>query len=149
VSHRWRIGDRVQLGQLLVQLDDREAKEELTIKQARLDGRKATLRAAQAAKEAADLNYAVHEKLVAQGAISREELAGSRLARVKCNEEIQSEVAAVEAATGELRLAKLRVESHQIRSPARGVIAAVLRQPGEAVRKYEPIVELKVADEAD
>jgi multidrug resistance efflux pump len=70
------------------------------------------------------------------------------LAQVKHYEWV-SKAEAVKQAEVELRQAKTLVEMHEIRSPARGVIKTICKQPGEAVRKLEAVLVIQLSGERD
>jgi hypothetical protein len=38
----------------------------------------------------------------------------------------------------------IELDKHTIRSPVRGVVTAIYRQPGEAVRELEPVVQIEI-----
>jgi multidrug resistance efflux pump len=63
----------------------------------------------------------------------------------------QCEAIAKEAAVKQARLEVARAEiilaTYAIRSPARGVIKAIYRHPGEAVRKYEAVFAIQLPKE--
>ena len=49
----------------------------------------------------------------------------------------------------ELKQAQAIIEMHEIRSPARGVLRAIYKQPGEAVRSLEAVFLLQVEAEKE
>jgi multidrug resistance efflux pump len=57
--------------------------------------------------------------------------------------------AAKELAEIELRQARARLETYEIRSRVRGVLRAIYKHPGEAVRALEPVFLIQIAKEQE
>jgi multidrug resistance efflux pump len=130
-------GDTVEEGQLLARLDDGPAAAEVRILEARLSA---------ARSEHAE-------------ALKREKLAWNRLEMIKrlpgCGSlddvhafhitfrryaaEATSKEEAVNVAEQVLKQAKLILDTYEIRSPAAGVIKAVAKKKGEAVKTFETV----------
>jgi RNA polymerase sigma factor (sigma-70 family) len=156
-TKKWRrlkAGDQVDKGQLLGLLDDRLARDDVAIKEAKLRAAEADRDAALKTKDDRMARYRTQEILFGQGpagvpATSKEDLrAALLLAQVKHYEWV-SKAEAVKQAEVELRQAKTLVEMHEIRSPARGVIKTICKQPGEAVRKLEAVLVIQLSGERD
>jgi multidrug efflux pump subunit AcrA (membrane-fusion protein) len=140
---RLQKGDAVAEGQLLGFLDDCLARDEMGIKQARLRVAVADGEAAYKTKEELYARYQVQVHLFKGGglrATTEEDLRAALLLSQTKHYEWISKREAIKQAEAELRQAKTVLEMDEIRSPARGVVKTILKYPGEAVKKLEPIL---------
>jgi len=149
---RLQKGDSVEAGQLLGVVDDRLARNEVAIKEAKLKGAGADQEAALKIKEEAMARYKTQERLFGNGgggnrlpATSIEDLRAAKLMAETRHLEWVSKGEAVKQAEAELELARTLVEMHEIRSPARGVIKDINKYQGEAVRKLEPVLVIQLS----
>jgi RND family efflux transporter MFP subunit len=110
-------GDHVEIGQLIVELDDRDYR-------AQAGRAEASLRVAQANRKLAESDLARMKKLSEQGVTSRQELDQSenRYAVAAAN---------VSQAENDLIQARTNLDDTKLRSPVRGVVLAKLRGVGE------------------
>jgi RNA polymerase sigma factor (sigma-70 family) len=136
---RLRVGDRVEAGQLLARVDDRLAREEVAIKNAKLEATEADRRAATKTKEEAQRRYEFVLRAEAHKAVSNEDVRGAKLTWDRYVEEENAKIAAIKQAQAELRAAHTIVQMHEIRSDISGVIKAIYRHKGEAVKALEPV----------
>jgi RNA polymerase sigma factor (sigma-70 family) len=145
---RLRVGDRVEEGQLLARVDDRPARAELDVKRALLEVAQAEHRASQATREESQKRYEsmLKAKKAAPGAVSEDELRGAKLTWDRYKEEERAKAAGVAAAEAQLRMARTILERHEVRSSLRGVIRAIYKRRGEAVKALEPVLQIE-ADE--
>lgn len=122
------LGDTVEKGDLLVQLEDREAR--LQVEQARAA-------VAQARAQAAEANRNLErvEKLFAGGAVSRQQVdqatTGAQLARGQ-----------LQAAEAALALAQTNLDNTRVLAPARGVISRRSVEPGALISLGVTLFEL-------
>lgn len=144
---RLRVGDTVEAGQLLTRLDDQLARNDATLKEARLQASKAELRATTVTKAEADRRVKAMESSMQKvpGSVSKDDYEGARLTAARYREEEVARRAAVTVCEAELEQAKTMLTTYQIRSPVRGVVRELCKVPGEAVRAGEPIVRLAVS----
>ncbi len=145
---RLREGDTVKEGQMLAQLDDRLARNEVAIKRARVAAAQADLTAAGAmAKEAqARLDRLDDIKRQNPRVVSTEEYSGAVLTRDKHREEAVSKKEQVKLARLELDHTQTVLEMYTIRSPVNGVLHRILKRRGEGVRKLETVFEIRPAE---
>ena len=141
---RLKEDDPVTAGQLLARLDDRLARDEVAIKQDRLQAAEADLVAAEKSRDEARERYLRQMQLRAAGeATSEEEIANARLAWTKEYYEAVNKKKSVDLARLELSQARTVLEMHEIRSTISGVIKAICKNPGEAVKTYEPVFQIR------
>lgn len=137
------VGKYVQTGDLLVRLDDRLARAELSITEAKLIAAKADLDAAiKTAGEAKDrIDSRVRSKDPAKEIQEAKRIWNRAVAAVV------PKIPAVCAAMWKLKEAKAILELHEIRSPGRGTIKTVSRHPGDAVRNQETVLEIELDEQ--
>jgi multidrug resistance efflux pump len=136
---RLKAGDHVELGQLLGRVDDRLARDEMTIKEQKLLAAKADLVVSEKTRDEAKERHATQAELFKRGATSIEEFRGAKLVLEKYTGEVMAKQATVTVAEAELNQTRTVLEMHNIRSPTRGVIKGILKHPGEGVRSLETV----------
>jgi RNA polymerase sigma factor (sigma-70 family) len=151
---RWKVGDTVEEGDLLAQVDDRLARDELASKQASVEAAKAEWEAAVKTVKEAEQRYKTMEKLYGEAKnntslVSLEELRGAKLTWDRYFYEEISKRERIKIAESEMRQAETVLEQHQVRSRVRGTIKAIYKLPGEGVKKLEPVVRIQVAPDRD
>lgn len=123
-----QMGDPVAEGDLLVELEARDAANQLAAAQAQYD--QAVAQQAEAARQAGRL-----QMLLEQGAVSRQQA-----------EQIQTQLALanaqVAAARAQLDLAAANLERTQVTAPAAGVLSARLVEPGSMVGPGSALFQL-------
>jgi multidrug efflux pump subunit AcrA (membrane-fusion protein) len=141
-------GDRVEKGDLLGRLDDVVARQELAIKQAKVDSSEAEHRAALKTRDEAKVRYeaTVAANARAPGTVSQDEARGALLTWQRYNEEVEQKRQNINVALAEREQARTILERHEIRSPASGVIEAILKKEGEAVKWLEPVFRIRIAN---
>jgi macrolide-specific efflux system membrane fusion protein len=150
-------GDTVQLGDVLAQIDDSEAKLlqgrvaiELEVSQEEVKSDVAV----RSAKKARDFNQQEHQRLERASQNTRGSISLSELAELKFRAE-QSELdlekalhdsrlneLTVDLKNQELALSKHNVEVRRIVAPIKGVVVEVLRQPGEWVEPGDKVLRI-------
>jgi biotin carboxyl carrier protein len=142
------VGDQVEEGQLLALVDPALALHDVAIKVASLEARAADHRAAVKTMEEAEKRYRAlkRRRAIAPRSVSDEDLRGAKLTwdRYTAEEAVQAGLA--RQARRELRAALAALQTHEVRSNVAGVIRAVSKHRGEAVRERETVVELDVAE---
>jgi HlyD family secretion protein len=143
---RWKEGDRVKKGQLLVRLDDRLARTELLLQRAKLAAGKADYEGAVALQKLyeTELNrlLALAKKGV-KGVVAKAELDLAKIQLRRSTQEALSKKAAIKVAERKVEKAQTLLALHEIRSPVDGVIQTIYRYPGEAVRAYEVVITIR------
>jgi RNA polymerase sigma factor (sigma-70 family) len=149
-------GDVVEDGQLLGLLDDRLARMEVAIKRRKVAAAEAEAGAAEKTNLEAKERYLTQERLYGKQsdgkAVRRTSLEDLRAAKLLwetkiCEAQVKKEN--VEVAKLELEQAQTLLSMWEIRSPARGVIKTIYHQRGEAVRKLEPVVAVRLSDKRE
>ncbi|NJD19943.1 MAG: efflux RND transporter periplasmic adaptor subunit [Gemmatimonadetes bacterium] len=155
---RVREGDGVEAGQLLVQLDDREARARVVEAEAALAEVTASVRATveQAEKEAtlAQRDLERVQAVAREGGLTRQRVeqaeqraadAKSRLdaARAQAGPDAQGRgIATVERARASLEAARARLELTRVEAPAAGTVLTRDVEPGDAAQPGRTLLEL-------
>ena len=140
---RLREGDVVEEGQLLARVDDRLARLDVDVARSKLDAARAELVTAVKSKEEADHRYQALTKLRAAAAVSEEELDVAKLNTERYAGEVEVKEAELRQVETGLRSAETVLEMYEIRSPVHGVVKAVLKSRGEAVKSLETVVQIQ------
>ncbi len=168
------LGDRVEPGQLLLRLDDREARLALAQAEANLlaaeralgraragaEAALATVARSRAALEEARLNRKRFEDLFAEGAVSasqrdsartQDDMAAATVRWAEAQAEsdaqaVQSAAASVEQARAALGLAGKRAADTEVRSPMKGAVKQRLVSAGDGIREKTPLLVLVATD---
>jgi multidrug efflux pump subunit AcrA (membrane-fusion protein) len=149
---RLKKGDTVEEGQLLAQLDDDLARGDVAIHEAKVKTAEADQVSSEKTREEAKARYATQQKLFfnAPGGIpatSKEDLTGALLTWNKYIYETISKEEAIKVAKQELAQTRKILQMYQIRSPSRGVIKAIYKRPGEAVKALETVFVIQVPED--
>ncbi|MCI0461681.1 MAG: sigma-70 family RNA polymerase sigma factor [Gemmataceae bacterium] len=139
-------GDLVQEGQVLARLDDNLPRKDLEIKRARLRAAEADHAAAATLK--AEAQARLKRAMPLGGPIPRpeEEYSAVVATRDKYYQEEAVKKEVVRIAQIEVQQAQAALEMYTIRSPVRGHIRQILRRQGEAVRSFETVFEIGIAE---
>jgi RNA polymerase sigma factor (sigma-70 family) len=136
---RLRVGDRVETNQLLGRIDDRLARDEMVIKEKKLAVAEAELVTSEKTRDEAKQRYDTQVQLHKNKSTSLEEVRGAKLTWDRYMSEVEVKKATVQVTQAELTQARTSVQMHEIRSPIRGVIKAILKNPGEGVQSLETV----------
>jgi WD40 repeat protein len=142
VYRKLNVGDQVKAGQLLGQLDNRLARDDLAIRKAKVTASEADFRAAEKTRDEAQERWNTAIKLRQTRAISEEDWRAARLGFDRYYAEAVSKEQGVELAKKELSQAHTQMAMHEIRSKINGEIKAFLRHRGEAVKNLETVFEV-------
>lgn len=147
---RLKKGDRVEEGQLLARLDDRLARAEYAIQQKKVEQAEADFKAARAVQDECKARWeAVMKRLGGKTGLfvgSNQEERDSLLQFKAAGLRAEGKQKAAEVAKLELKKAQTVLEMHEIRARTSGVIQAIAKHPGEAVKKFETVFVIRVAD---
>ncbi len=149
-------GDRVSQGQVLVQLDDQELKQQVAIAQANVEASEAAIARLKADKDRATAVFTQAQKsherveaLATRNAISQDELDSSTEALAVAVTGVSRAEAAIVEGEKELIAAKKNLEFHQtllddssIKCPFDGLIVSRNREPGDVVVPGSSILKL-------
>jgi len=144
------VGDRVEKDQVLVLIDPKLAVDELEIKIAQFDAAEAERRAAEKTREEGKKRYGAflssRGRAVPPGLL-HDEARDAELTWQRYLEEEIAKRAALRQADRELTAALTTLRKHEIRSPVSGVIRKISKQPTEAVKALEPVVQIEFDEE--
>jgi multidrug efflux pump subunit AcrA (membrane-fusion protein) len=146
---RLRVGDRVKKGQMLGHFDDRRAHYEVDLKGVRFDFAEADYKAAAEKAREAEARFTRLEDIqrkLRDPLLFKEDHDAAVLSRDQLREEEVSKKKLAIMAALELSQAQLVLEGCVIRSPADGVLRAIRKHPGEAVRKLETVFEIEITE---
>jgi RNA polymerase sigma factor (sigma-70 family) len=144
---RLRVGDAVEEGQLLARVEDRLARDQVAIRQAAVEAAEADHRAALKTRNEAKRRYEVMTKArLSPQMVSYDDYRGAKLTWDRYVEEEKAKAAAVRQARAELQAARTVLDLYEIRSSVRGVIRAIYRHRGEAVRNLEPVFLVRMEE---
>jgi multidrug efflux pump subunit AcrA (membrane-fusion protein) len=144
---RLRAGDKVQKGQLLARLDDRLALDEVEIKESKVEAAKAEQIAAEKTRDEAKARWDRTRELQKRNVVSEDEVRATELTWERYNQEVIAKKAAVRQAQLELKSAKTILSMYEIHSPVTGVVQAIYKQRGEAVKALEPVFLIEYDDD--
>jgi hypothetical protein len=139
------LGDRVTTGQLLGLINPALAVDDLAIKQAKLEAAEADVHTTVAMKEESKrrLDTIVSLRNKFPGAVTKDDYGIAKVTLERYREEEVSKREAVRQAQRELEGALTTLNMHEIRAAIDGVIAAIDRRDGEAVKANEPVLLLQ------
>jgi RNA polymerase sigma factor (sigma-70 family) len=149
---RLKKGDTIEEGQLFAQLDDDLARGDVVIQEAKVKSAEADKAAAEKTRDEAKARYETKQKLYYGNvggirAVPKEDLTGALLTWNKYIYETVSKEEAVKVAEQELAQARKILQMYQIRSPSRGVIKAIYKRPGEAVKALETVFVIQIPED--
>jgi WD40 repeat protein len=137
--------DTVQAGQLLAQLDDRIQRDDYAIKEARVIASKADLAASEKTRDEARSIYESESRMSSAGSgiTTSRDLGAAKLTWERYKYEVISKSEAVHLAELERAQARTVLEMHAIHATIPGIVKAVYKRPGEAVKSYEPVLQIQ------
>ena len=124
------LGDRVQKGQLVAEIDDMTQQNELRNKQAALEMRRAARTAKVATLKQSELAYRRQRQMLAADASSRESFESAEATLAVTRAEIASLDAQIVQAEVDVDIAKVNLGYTRIVSPIDGVVVAVITKQG-------------------
>jgi RNA polymerase sigma factor (sigma-70 family) len=139
---RLRVGDMVEEGQLLARVDDRLARLDLEVQKSKLEAAESDLSAASHASNAAERLFKRFDKLAGAAAVDERGVSAAKSTWEQAVEAARSKEAAVRQAQVAVKEAQIVLEMYEIRSPVRGVVKAILKSRGEAVKSLETVVQI-------
>jgi WD40 repeat protein len=145
---RLDVGDRVREGQLLGIINPALAREELVIKKEKVEGADADVRAAIAFKDESLRSLRQMDKLrsTIKGGVSDDEYGKTRATYERYKEEEAAKRAAIKQAQRELSQAWVTLTMYDVRASIDGVIKAIYKYPGEAVKNLDPVLQIQNPD---
>ncbi len=142
---RIREGDTVESNQLVAVVDDKLARAEESIKEAKLIQATEDHIASQKTRDEAKERMETQYKLRHDGkglATSKEDVRGAELTYFRYVSEEVSKKAGIKVANEELSQAVKTVEMYQIRSKIGGVVKQLYKHDGESVKSLDPVLQV-------
>jgi RNA polymerase sigma factor (sigma-70 family) len=138
-------GDRVEAGELLARVEDALARADVQIKEAKVVAAEADYRASVKIRDEAEKRWQalIAANRRAPGSVSPEEMRAGQLNYERYVEDAKSREQAIPVARAEVARAQIILRSYEIRSPVRGVVVAILKKRGEAVRALEGVFRVR------
>jgi WD40 repeat protein len=146
---RLKEGDAIEANQLVAQVDDRLARADLMIKGAKLSAALADRTAAEKTKDEAKARWDTQLKLFNsgnRGATSLEDVRGAQLTYVRYYYEEISKNQAIQVAKEDVNQSQITVDMYQVRSKIPGRVKTIYKNPGEAVKALEPVLQVQSYD---
>lgn len=135
-------GDVVEANQKIGQLDDRLSRAECSSKRAKWEASEKDVIAAEKTREEAKTRWEGAQRLMNTGAISREDYRAADVTHERYKAEYFSKVKMVDVAREEFYQAGTILELHEINSAFRGMVKAIYKNTGEAIRELDPVVQI-------
>lgn len=126
-----KVGDHVTVGTPLFQIDDRDFRAALLVKQANVVKARAAVEEAKATLEDARSQYALVSSAGDQRAVSLDDVQKRRNAELLAKARLESAHAAVTAAEADAKSTQIEIERLTVRAPIYGEIMQVNIRPGE------------------
>lgn len=139
-------GDVVKAEELLAELDDRLAVAELDIKKAKIKAAEADYQASKDTRDEAKNRYDTQVKLYARNATSLEEVRAAKLAWDRYLSEAGAKKEGVSVSEAEKKQSEVVLEMHKLRSKVPGVVTRIYKQPGEAVKEQDTVMQIHNID---
>lgn len=128
-----RLGDRVEAGQLLAEIDDRHVRARLIQAEAGLDHTRAQIRARQAQLTLARIQQERVETLAERDSASRAQVDQVRAATETLVAEIDALVAQASAQAAAVEAVRLDLANTRITAPVTGIVTALVAQRGQTL----------------
>ncbi|MBS0370722.1 MAG: efflux RND transporter periplasmic adaptor subunit [Proteobacteria bacterium] len=126
-----KVGEHVAIGTPLFQIDDRDFRAALLVKQANVVKARAAVEEAKATLEDARSQYALVSSAGDQRAVSLDDVQKRRNAELLAKARLESAHAAVTAAEADVKSTQIEIERLTVRAPIDGEIMQVNIRPGE------------------
>jgi multidrug efflux pump subunit AcrA (membrane-fusion protein) len=145
---RLDIGDRVREGQLLGIVNPALAREDLVIKQEKVQGALADVDAARAFKEESDraLKAMRSQRAAISKSVTDDEFGRAVATLERYKEEEKAKRAAMKVTQRELSQAWVTLTMYDVRASIDGVIKSIYKYPGEAVKNLDPVLQIQNPD---
>jgi len=139
------VGDRVVKDQLLAVVDPELGLEDLAIKVAKLDASEADRRASMKTKEEAvrRVENMARSRSRNRASVSDDDFYAGELAVQKYTEEESAKSSLARQAQREVAAAATTLKMHEIRAAIDGVVKVLYKQPGEAVKNLEQVLQIQ------
>jgi multidrug efflux pump subunit AcrA (membrane-fusion protein) len=126
-----KVGDKVQAGQALFQVDDRDLKADLLVRQAAVAAAKAKAKVDEAAVADLKNQWEMYSSVSDPRAITKEELDRRRFAYATGEARLEQSRAEVASTEAQVQAVQIQLERLTVRAPVEGEILQVKIHPGE------------------
>lgn len=137
-----RAGDKVEPGQVLVELDPRPMREQVSAAQAALAAAHAARRQADVDVEDAKRRVAVETKAVAEGVSPRVTLEEAQFALKRAVAASQRAASTVAAESSHLQTARDHLRDMSLRAKSSGIVSLRFKDPGATIAAGAPILRI-------
>ncbi|MFN6052049.1 MAG: HlyD family efflux transporter periplasmic adaptor subunit, partial [Planctomycetia bacterium] len=137
------VGDEVNEGQLVGLVNPVLALDDLSIRAAKLDASEADRRASEKTRDEAHKRFQQQALLRQKGAGSEEDYRSAELFWRRYIEEELGKASLVVQSQRELSASVTTLKMHEIRSTIPGVIKAIYKSRGEAIKNLEPVLQVQ------
>jgi multidrug resistance efflux pump len=141
-------GDMVQAGDILMQLDDKLAKNAVQAAEVQAEIAKQEYQKARADELEAEIDYVVTKKLGPVALDSEFVFTFLKSKWEKLIVEAKLRFHKIELAKAELGKAQFLMSEYQIKAPAGGAVVAIHQQMGEGVKELDTVIEIMVKNAA-
>jgi multidrug efflux pump subunit AcrA (membrane-fusion protein) len=144
---RWfqplQVGDVVMKDEVIALVNAKVAIDDVAIKVAKLESAAAAARAAVETTQEAEARYLTADRLYRSKTLSEEEWRAAKFNVSRYAEEEKTKKADIRVADRELSASLTTLRMHEIKTPIDGVIKAIYHKAGEAVKAFEPVVQIQ------
>jgi multidrug efflux pump subunit AcrA (membrane-fusion protein) len=137
-----RDGQKVNSDEILIQLDERLARNDVDRAKVVLELAKTEYKVAKSAEVIEQQKYILEQKLFAQDLSTTEQVAIARASWERHIQQTKSRAAAIKIAEIDLETANVVLGMHQVRAPRSGTVQAIHVAPGEGVKELDIVVEI-------
>lgn len=141
-----KVGDKVQKGQVLLQLEGNDARNALDQAEAGLELAQANLDRSRQALKDAQINHERNKALYDAQAISKSQFEQAESSLVTAQSNLKVSEAQLKQAQATLNITRENYNNAAISSPIDGVVAAVQVDPGEMVNPQAPVATVVQMD---
>jgi RND family efflux transporter MFP subunit len=142
VSLNFRIGDAIQQGALIAELEDDEVQQQVNRATAALSVSRATLQQRQAEKKNANAELSRAQSLLDDGLISPQDFATSETQLEVVDAQVEFARAQIDQSKAELREFKIRLEQTKIYAPLSGFVATRFVDVGALISPTTPLLRI-------
>jgi WD40 repeat protein len=144
---RWfsplQVGDVVSRDEVIAHVNATVAIDDVAIKVAKLESAEAAVAAATKTKDEAEQRAITANGLYLSKTIALEEKRAADFNYQRYKEEEKTKIADRRVADRELNASLTTLRMHEIKAPIDGVIKAIYHKAGEAVKAFEPVVQIQ------
>lgn len=142
VNLHFRIGDAIQQGALIAELEDDEVQQQVNRATASLSVSRATLQQRQAEKQNANAELSRAQSLLDDGLISPQDFASSKTQLEVVDAQVEFARAQIDQSEAELRELKIRLTQTKVYAPLSGYVATRFVDVGALISPTTPLLRI-------